>query len=75
MRNAQSANLPGVNLAPKIAPNWFIWFNVTRRDLVLTIFSNQFSLFKSFSNYFQILIFIPVERSNCWDHLDVICFC
>ena len=35
-------------------------------------FSDQFSLFKSFNNYFQILIFIPAERANCWEHLDVI---
>ena len=47
---------------------------VIRRDLVLTIFRNQFSLYKSFSSYFRILIFILVDRAACWEHLGIICF-
>ena len=47
---------------------------VIRRDLVLAIFRSQFVLYKSFSNYFQILTFILVERAECWEHLGVICF-
>ena len=35
----------------------------------------SFSLYKSFSNYFQILIFILVDRNVCWEHLGIICFC
>ena len=35
---------------------------------ILVIFRKQFSLFRSLNNYFRILIFIPVERANCWKH-------
>ena len=45
-----------------ITPILFNVINVIRRDLVLTVYRNQFSLFKSFSNYFRILILIPAER-------------
>ena len=48
---------------------------VIRRDLVLTIFRNQFSLYKSFISYFRILIFILVDWNVCWKHLGIICFC
>ena len=46
---------------------------VIRHDLLLKIFRNQFSLFKEF-NYFRMLIFIPAERADCWEHLDTISF-
>ena len=48
---------------------------VIRRDLVLTIFRNQFSSYKSINCYFRILIFILVDRDVCWEHLVIICFC
>ena len=48
---------------------------VVRRVEVLTVFRNQFVLYKSFSSYFQILILILVDRSVCWVHLGIICFC
>ena len=47
---------------------------VIRLDLVLTVFRNQFSLYKSFSSYFQILIFTLVDTPVYWEHLGIICF-
>ena len=59
--------------------NWAQYNNVcmtvVRRVEVLTVFRNQFVLYKSFSSYFQILILILVDRSVCWVHLGIICFC
>ena len=40
------------------------WFNAR----------NQFSLYKSFSSYFRILIFILVDRAVCSEHLRIIYF-
>ena len=62
-------------LMNNLADDWLIWFDVIRRDLVLAIFRNEFSLFRSFNNYFWKLIFIPVERANCWELLGEHCFC
>lgn len=45
---------------------------VIRRDLVLTVFRNHFTLYKSFSSYFEILIFILIDRADCLEHLDVL---
>ena len=44
-----------------------------RRDLVLTTFRHQFSLYKLFSSYFRVLAFILVGRADCLEHLGVIC--
>ena len=44
---------------------WTVDVAVIRRDLVLTIFRNQFSLYKLFNSYFRILIFILVDGAVC----------
>ena len=45
-----------------------------RHVLVLTIFRNQFSLYKSYSSYFRILIFILADRVECWGYLPISTF-
>ena len=44
---------------------WTVDVAVIRRDLVLTIFRNQFSLYKLFNSYFRILIFTLVDGAVC----------
>ena len=53
---------------------WTVDVAVIRRDLVLAIFRNQFSLYKLFNSYFRILIFTLVDGAVCYEHLGIICF-